>query len=584
MTGLSAATPTRYHPGIPATTTTRVHRGARIPLRALVAVALVLLTVLGLAGPRAWAATPTPAEEGTWISFAGSAVRTNFDDDGVPSAGDPVDVIITIDCAADDECTISGWPWNSADLVTPYTGPTGSWSAPLVGSWCDTSYQRPLTITLASVTPTQLVATEELPGSGWNECADGAIYTFGVLFEMTLAYVDGDPCVIEARVCPPEAVSEPVAEAATGDDAEENAIGELWSPRDPAAPTIFSTLATPDETLSPVQCALAAALAVILALLMGFPTKLLSSVSDTLGGRLGAWWRRIRPSRGEHDAEADAPIRTATRFHGWAPASLGVLAAALISSFVDPAFGFDAASARAFASLAIGFAVDVVLGWFVLIWVVGRLHPHATAAFEFRPLTLVLVAATVVFTRVTGVQPGIVFGLVAGVVFGTAVATASAKARLTLITAGWAFGIGLLAWVGYSLLQTAGDELGILFVRETLAALTAAGIASLPLALLPVEGFAGRTVFVWNRWVWGGAYAVGLLAFFLVLMPMPTSWAEVQVSLVAWIAMYAVYSVVALGLWLAVTRPWRTDDQDQAVRRPPTAETASTTRSTTSDT
>jgi len=521
----------------------------------------LVLGPVGAAGAATPSPEPTGPREGTYIVFSGAATRVDTDDDGVQRPKDPQEVTITISCTADGECESSGWPWSYDGERLPYDGSSGSWTLPQSGDWCDSqTNHRVRTMTIASVSATTLVGSEELPGSGWIDCSGTQTYVFGIRFDFTLDYVEGEPCVLDALICPP--IEAPGPTAAGGRDATTAAT------RTVSSPSVLSRLAVPEQTLSLQQCALAAVLAVILALLMGFPTKLLSSVSDTLGERVAGWWRRIRPAPTPPPAdateEAGATIRVASRFRGWLPAALGVLAAALISAFVDPAFGFDGASARTFASIAIGFAVDIVLGWFVLIWVVGRLHPQATAAFEFRPLTLLVVGATVVFTRVSGFEPGIVFGLVAGVAFGTAIATAAAKARLALITLGWALGIGLLAWIGYALLADAGDGLGILFLRETLAALTSAGIAALPLALLPVRGLTGHQLFGWNRWVWGGAYATGLLAFFLVLMPMPGSWAEVHVSLVAWIAMYAIYAAVALGLWLAVTRPWARVPADRA--------------------
>ena len=47
------------------------------------------------------------------------------------------------------------------------------------------------------------------------------------------------------------------------------------------------------------------------------------------------------------------------------------------------------------------------------------------------------------------------------------------------------------------------------------------------------------------------------MGFFLVLMPMPFSWQTVPLSLWTWIGLYLLYVVVAIGVWLVVTRPRR---------------------------
>ena len=258
---------------------------------------------------------------------------------------------------------------------------------------------------------------------------------------------------------------------------------------------------------------------------------------------MGAWWRKRRPARALKPRD------------GWPLAAAGVLAASVISSFVSPDFGFNAASIRVFLSILLSFVLDAVVGWFVVVWLVRRANPGAKPSFTFAPLTLLVVIAAVIFTRITGFQPGIVFGLVAGVTFGAVLAT-SGKAKATLISLGYGFAIAVIAWIGYGLLEGAEGAVAV-FTRETLSSLAIGGIAALPIALVPLRGLSGHTVFAWKRWVWITAYAVGLVGFFLVLMPRPFSWAEVPLSIGAWIGIYLAYAVAAVGLWLALVRPWK---------------------------
>lgn len=81
-------------------------------------------------------------------------------------------------------------------------------------------------------------------------------------------------------------------------------------------------------------------------------------------------------------------------------------------------------------------------------------------------------------------------------------------------------------------------------------------MAALPIALVPLRGLAGHAIWSWNRGVWAGCYAVGLFAFFVVLMPMPFSWGDVSWSLWAWIGAYLTYAAVAITAWLLLARPW----------------------------
>ena len=83
------------------------------------------------------------------------------------------------------------------------------------------------------------------------------------------------------------------------------------------------------------------------------------------------------------------------------------------------------------------------------------------------------------------------------------------------------------------------------------------GIAALPIALVPLRGLTGHDVFRWNRLAWGAAYAVGLIGFFVVLMPMPFSWAGVHINLWVWVGVYVGYALLAVVAWLVISRPWK---------------------------
>ena len=75
----------------------------------------------------------------------------------------------------------------------------------------------------------------------------------------------------------------------------------------------------------------------------------------------------------------------------------------------------------------------------------------------------------------------------------------------------------------------------------------------------------GLAIWTWRRSVWAGCYAVGLFAFFIVLMPMPFSWAGVNWDLLTWIAMYVAYAIGAVALWAIITRPWKKQTVDASV-------------------
>lgn len=338
-------------------------------------------------------------------------------------------------------------------------------------------------------------------------------------------------------------------------------------------PSVLSSLPTVADALTPERSAVAGASAAVLTLLMAFPSRLVSQVRDRLLERLKAWWSRRRAATaaaaGRPPAAPRAP-KPVLRYGGWLAAVLGLLAASAISVFLDPRAGFDLGTLRLLLSVFLAFLIEVGLGWLLLIWMVSKSHPSAIAWFRFKPWLLLAVVAVVLFTRLTGLQPGIAFGAVAGVAF-VAVLTGRDQARFTLVGLGHAFGVAILAWIGYSLLSAmVGTEAGgwLILLHETLAGLTVAGISLLPLVLIPVRGLPGHEIYGWNRWIWGGSYLLGVAAFLLVLLPLPTSWGETAMPFWAWLGLFLAYAAGAATLWLAVFKPWRSPAEAEAIHPP----------------
>ncbi len=328
------------------------------------------------------------------------------------------------------------------------------------------------------------------------------------------------------------------------------------------APSVLSALPTVEDASLGAGRGLALALLVlILVLLIAFPTHLLNSAVEAGHEKLSAFRRR---RLGLPPDATDAPPVSSLRT--WAIAAGVVLAASLISAFVDPEFGLNPGSARVIASLGLALAIETLLVWSLVIAVTRRASPGTIAGFHAAPATLVVVVLAVVLTRLTGFEPGIIFGLVAGVTF-AATASTPGQGKVALAGTGLALTLALTGWIGYSLLGPATTDAGFArtFLTETLSSLAIAGIASLPLALIPLRGLTGHTLYTWNKPLWAATYATGLIGFFLVLMPMPFSWAAIDTPLRTWVLLYLAYATTAVIAWAALTQPWRKDTAAPAV-------------------
>jgi len=577
-----------------------------------IAVAIALTAAFVLAAPGAHAESvpipgPTPIgvpADGTYIEYTGTWNTTvrGVRADGLmefPAVDGAVARIVCLDSACVLHlASLAELPiqWDSEGRFGSQHGEVGD-ACTLETGWV------PGTATIAASASEIFIETTSAEEAYDGDVCDGFLF-FGWQHSFTGVFSGGDPCVLAGDDCIPEpdpVEPEPDADVETGADPvtpDDTAVpivpaaraptgvfpaGSMLATGHPAAPSVLWTLPTAAQApVSPFQLALAAAVTIILVLLVAFPASLLNSAVETASEKLGAWRRarraRVRdaharqggegradavgavpPGSGPASASVAPSVPTSDRAFSrpWLFAALGVVAAAVISCFVDPEFGVNPGSLRVLLGIVIAFVIDVIIGWSVTAWIARRIAPRATTTFHFAPLSLVVVVLAVVFTRMTGFEPGIIFGLVAGIVLGYA--AAGAKGKVALALAGYTLGAGIVGWLLYSLLApalVAQQAFWSALVIDTLSALAIAGVAAAPIMLLPVRGLAGRDVFAWSRWAWGGAYAAGLVMFFFVLMPMPFSWEEVSLSLWAWVGIYLAYVAVAVGGWLVIVQPW----------------------------
>lgn len=379
---------------------------------------------------------------------------------------------------------------------------------------------------------------------------------------ISLSYADGKTYTTNGRAftAPSLVVEVTLTEAFAGDGISD--------------PSVLSGLKSiGDVTVTPTGAAVVGGSAVVLTLVIGYPGSLLNSVIgpryDQFVARIRKRWaaRRSRSAGAEAAASAEAgasaeaaasavgtagAIRTGRpRLFGWLFVP-GLVIAAIISGFVDPSFGVNAMSARLLVTAFLSLLVFNVAAWWLVRVVMRTRHPDAVSTIRFRWGSLLLVAIAVLIARLLDFHPGVIFGLVAGLVFATTLSKAK-NALVVILGTGFGLAVALLAWVGFSLLApvTAGAPGNLLLVSasEFFSAVTIEGIASLPLALLPLLALDGHKLFDYSKWLWALCYAIGLLAFTLVLLTIPNSWGEISGDFVRWAVLFCAFGVVAVAVW-----------------------------------
>ena len=237
--------------------------------------------------------------------------------------------------------------------------------------------------------------------------------------------------------------------------------------------------------------------------------------------------------------------------HTWTGLVLYLLLAALLYAFLDNSFPFQNA-ARTFGTtlfgIAVGTAVSQVPGELYV-----RRHYKTRGKVRVALWTLVLAAACVLITRVTGVQPGYVYGIIGGFTFGIAL-SADDRGRMAFRGMSILLLVGLAAWLAGipfepSVGLVSGDTGAV--VNQVLADIFIGAVQGTAIGLIPLKFLTGETLFTWSRWKWAVLWGTAILFFAHVVLypvssftpnPSPTGLWTILVTVV-------VYGAIALGFW-----------------------------------
>jgi hypothetical protein len=319
------------------------------------------------------------------------------------------------------------------------------------------------------------------------------------------------------------------------------------------APSTISSLATAQSlNLTPERVGVTAGIAVVLVAIIGFPGKL---VESALSANYDAISRRLRPLTSPL-RRVLVPTRTSLRrLPRWLLIVSGLIVAAIVSGFIDPQFGANAGSVRMFVSVLLTLVVESVLALWLVSRLVRRRQPQLGPRFEFKFGSLLVLVVVVLASRATGFEPGMLFGVVLALGYATR-PDSDTELRASGAEAGYLFGVGVASWVAYSVVagaQGAVADAAAVFLRETLGGLAIGALAALPILLLPWPGLIGGVLYAWRRGAWFAAYSVAMLAFLIILLPLPESWTQVDVPLATWVAVYLAFAVASVVIWAALT-------------------------------
>lgn len=314
--------------------------------------------------------------------------------------------------------------------------------------------------------------------------------------------------------------------------------------------TVFSALRTLDApAVEAARIAATAGLALVLSLLVGFPTQLLNSTLEANKSRFKTptWWIVVGTKTNELIAKLFKTTINSTKFNN-TKAFLIVIASSIIAGFVQPGFGFNWMSVRLITTLLVAFLILNIGSSYIKAYVGKRYGETVKPQIVARPTYLLIVAVTVIFSRAIEAEPAIVFGALLAIELSTRVSETN-KIKAELYALLYVAIIGLLGWALFLTAFSTGTDAAIL-VSELGAVLSVEALATLPILLLPAQYMLGKKIWDNLGWKkWATIYTTGILLFSFILLPMPFSWDTINVPFTNWLTVLLAYSAFAWGIW-----------------------------------
>jgi hypothetical protein len=360
----------------------------------------------------------------------------------------------------------------------------------------------------------------------------------------------------------PELAAEFAADATSSAPLDQRPVSAASARNQPGAANSMSESIQPFwETLtSPVAIGSAILAGLVFLVFAAFPAEVLTAaIKDRY--RFMQSRRAVSPPRW---------LAQATAWFSTRPVVGGVTLlaiASIITGFADPAFGFDLASLRLIiacfvAGLAVSYGAHLITNR-----IMNRRWSLPTS-ISLRPYTLIITVIGVVLSRVLDFSPGFLFGLMLGLSF-PAGTTAALRSHARVLRTGIILGIAVIAWVAYSfvgaVLTSAEPSFTTALLRDSLAALSTAGLTGMLIAMLPFLFMDGHDLWNYSKRVWAGIYAAVVVVFFLVVAPKPESWGELGAKYGSWMLVLGCFTAVSLTayFWLR----WDTRRQEQQEQR-----------------
>jgi len=287
-------------------------------------------------------------------------------------------------------------------------------------------------------------------------------------------------------------------------------------------------------------------LALILALAMGFFGNMLNAVLESNEQQIAGWFAPLLPLFNALRHAADAFDAAFAKWRlgllGWL-IKLGFMLAlyGVIFAHLDPSFsigqvdGWQLIAAMALSAGVIGIIDDLVQYVYL-----RRRNSHGVIRLHGGNLALAMVSA--LFSRLSGMTPGLLFGNPAGI---EDVQDPDFEVPSHLLALGAMGGAAIVAWL---LTPLFGEET---WLHTALLLIFAMGVQSVFFEMLPVKYLHGRGIFDYHRGLWAGLFVLVTVVFFQTMLNPDGDFVSAfnQANMTTLSIVVITFCLISAGLW-----------------------------------
>ncbi len=247
---------------------------------------------------------------------------------------------------------------------------------------------------------------------------------------------------------------------------------------------------------------------------------------------------------------------------GWIPfrghplftLTFGVVASAVLFSFIEPGFPTEDGALQYLTGMLLGFALVSIVFFATWRLVIHRLEPGSKGEWKLYPPFIFLAAFLVVMARLAHFIPGVVLGTVAEYEPAKPLSVRTAGIRVA-VTYGVLMVLGLAAWFAWIPVEHAAAKEGAsnltLILDSALAITFVSSLESVAFGLLPMRFLDGTDLFTWRKGVWAAMWGGALVWFSIVILhPALSTYSEESGHHVFWfVLLFSSLMVAALTTW-----------------------------------